>query len=517
VLEDVSPTASLRFTLYSQSKYGLFSSDEKLSASDLFKVRDTKAPFTVPGSIDLKDNVFLELSIESGEYAGTRVRSATFKILPPAVATPTILLSGLSQSPRMWPTRSLQRVFFSTIAFDDPIKFPQVALATVTLEDENPTGIEPYKLLITDQLKLTPYGSFDVIVPVDAASSSSMRLVFFEMRQNLTARSATFVVAGTNKCTPSGATASCTNYAGRRLMYTADSYRVGIEKIDVAGRAECGGAFVLTFDVAMRVDGTAQPVKLTSSSLTQGESQRLQVIVLSDLIVELIVSQVAYDVATGALSMRVRLENRKLQVTVDVIEQLRLQLDLSGLACMTGNDTMMLMPAPTAPPIASSNRTCKVDDARCTIMCTPAVMRKCECNDRDQLAAFCTTRQSVDLAAKCYRSDETDTRCTEVCGKRAVPSFCSCMVDGGAAVSCGPEACPPMAELDAQCAKACSTYGVQLCSCNSGQMTVYCTGQAVPIVAGTPAPTSTMTTDAVRVTSSMLLSMIALTAAASGL
>jgi hypothetical protein len=169
VLEDVSPTASLRFTLYAQSKYGLFASDEKLSASDLFKVRDTKAPFTVPSSIDLKDNVFLELSIESGEYAGTKVRSATFKILPPAVATPSILLSGLSQSPRMWPTRSLQRVFFATIAFDDPIKFPQVALATVSLEDENPTGIEPYKLLITDQLKLTPYGSFDVIVPVDAA------------------------------------------------------------------------------------------------------------------------------------------------------------------------------------------------------------------------------------------------------------------------------------------------------------------------------------------------------------
>jgi hypothetical protein len=57
--------------------------------------------------------------------------------------------------------------------------------------------------------------------------------------------------------------------------------------------AECGGALVLTFDVAMRVDNAAQPVKLTSSSLAQGESQRLQVIVLSDLIVELIVSQVA--------------------------------------------------------------------------------------------------------------------------------------------------------------------------------------------------------------------------------
>jgi hypothetical protein len=515
VLEDVSPTASLRFTLYAQSKYGLFSGDEKLSASDLFKVRDTKAPFTVPSSIDLKDNVFLELSIESGEYAGTKVRSATFKILPPAVATPTILLSGLSQSPRMWPTRSLQRVFFSTIAFDDPIKFPQVALATVTLEDENPTGIEPYKLLITDQLKLTPYGSFDVIVPVDAAASSSMRLVFFETRQNLTARSANFVVGGTNKCTPGagGATASCANLAGRRFMYTADTYRVGIEKIDVAGRAECGGALVLTFDVAMRVDNAAQPVKLTSSSLTQGESQRLQVIVLSDLIVELIVSQVLYDAATGALSVRLRIENRKVQVTVDVVEQLRLQLDLSGLACMMGNDTAMLMPAPTAPPLASSSRTCKVDDARCSIMCTPAVMRKCECNDRDQLAAFCTTRQSVDLAAKCYRSDETDTRCNEVCGKRSVPSFCSCMVDGGAAVSCGPESCPPMAELEAQCAKACSTYGVQQCTCNAGQMSVYCNGQAVPIVASTTAPTSTMTADAVRVSSPMTLMSMLLTIA----
>lgn len=513
VLDDVSPTASLRFTLYAQSKFGLFASDEKLSASDLFKVRDTKAPFTVPSSIDLKDNVFVELSIESGEYAGTKVRSATFKILPPAVATPSILLSGLSQSPRMWPTRSLQRVFFATIAFDDPIKFPQLALATVSLEDENPTGIEPYKMLITDQLKLTPYGSFDVIVPVDAASSSSMRLVFFEKRQNLTARSASFVVAGTNKCSVNGPVASCSNYAGRRFMYTADTYRVAIEKIDVVGQAECGGAFVLTFDIAMQVDGVAQPLKLTSSSLAQGESQRLQVIVLSDLIVELIVSQVAYDVATGALSMRVRLENRKVQVTVDVIEQLRLQLDVSGLACMTGNDTHMLMPAPTAPPISSSNRTCKVDDARCTIMCTPAVMRKCECNDRDQLAAFCTTRQSVDLAAKCYRSDETDARCTEVCGKRSIPSYCSCMVDGGAAVSCGAESCPPMAELEAQCAKACSTYGVQLCSCNGGQMSVYCNGQTVPVFAGTTAPTSTLTTDAVRVTSSLMLlmSMIAIT------
>lgn len=495
VLEDVSPTASLRFTLFAQSKYGIFSSDEKLWTSDLFKVRDAKAPFTVPSSIDLKDNVFLQLSIESGEYAGTNVRSATFKILPPAVSTPAILLSGLSQSPRLWPTRSRQRVFFATTAYDDPIKFPQTALATVSLEDENPTGIEPYKMIITDKLALTPYGSFDVIVPVDVASSSSMHLVFTEARQNLTARSAPFVVAGTNKCVVTGgASARCTNFAGRRFMYSADSYRVAIESIDVVGQAECGGAFALTFTVALQVENAAQPaLVLKSSSLAPGASQRLQVIVLADLIIELIVSQITFDVATGATSMRLRLENRKLQVTLDIVEQLRLELDVASLACMSGNRTDMLMPAPPAPPIASTARTCTVDDARCTIMCTPAVMRKCECNDRGQLAAFCTTRESVDLAAKCYRSAETDTRCNEVCGVRSTPAFCSCMVDGGSAVACGPELCPQMPQLEAECNKACSTYGVQLCSCNNGQMTVYCTGQTVPIVAATTAPVPSQT------------------------
>jgi hypothetical protein len=250
VLADVSPTASLRLSLVERSKsFLVLDKDTQLSSSSLFKLRDGKAPFSLPASIDLKDNVYLQLSIESGEFAGTIVRSATFKIKPPAVVRPTIRLAGSTLAPRVWPTRSRQRLFFSTAAYNDPIAFPQPATATVTLEDDNPLGIEPYSLTLAPALALTDVGSLSVIVPVDAPSSASMRLKFAEPRQNLTVYSSYFVVAGTNVCKPSanGASATCTNLAGRRFLYSTDVYRVAIERIVIDTKPECGGSFSVSF------------------------------------------------------------------------------------------------------------------------------------------------------------------------------------------------------------------------------------------------------------------------------
>jgi hypothetical protein len=490
VLENVSPTASLRISLR-ESSINLFAEDPQLSSAGVFKLRDGKAPFTVPSGIDVKDKVYLQLSIETGEFAGTVVRSSVFKIKPPAVVRPTIRLAGLSLSPRLWPSRSRQRVFFSTAAYTDPVAFPTPATATVTLEDDA-AAVEPYSLVVAT-VPLTQYGSFSVIVPVDAPSSSSMRLKFFEPRQNLTIVSAPFVVAGTYLCKAgaSPATATCGHYAGRRVMFSTDSYRLVVETLTVAATAECGGSFALAVTAQAALDRAPTTQTIALTALRTGAAQREQLIVSNDVVLELIVGDVVYDSASGRASMRLRLDDRKLSQTQDIVEYLELLTDVKALQCDPGTMAGQMMPpaaapaAPTMPPVVSKTQRCVVDDAKCMVMCAPAVLRKCDCDEQGQLTAFCSTRDSADVTATCLPSAQLGMRCDEVCGARSLQQQCACLSDGGSAVSCSPEKCPVAGSLDSECQAACSTFGVQRCTCSptTGQLSVYCKNQVIPAAA----------------------------------
>lgn len=520
VLEDVSPTASLRLSLMERSKYFLvLDKDTQLSSSSLFKLRDGKAPFSLPASIDLKDNVYLQLSIESGEFAGTVVRSATFKIKPPAVVRPTIRLAGSTLSPRLWPTRSRQRLFFSTAAYNDPIAFPQPATATVTLEDDNPLGVEPFSLTLAPALALTDVGSFSVVVPVNAPSSASMRLKFAEPRQNLTIYSSYFVVAGTNVCKPSanGASATCSNLAGRRFLYSTDVYRVAIERIVIDTTPECGGSFSASFAASVVVERNASTATVQFDAIRTDEAQRGQLLVSNDLVIELAMTNVVYDAATGNAAMRVRLVDRKLDVTMDVVEYVALKVDVASLVCemrtATGPMPSAEPVAPTQPPAPQKTQRCVADEAKCMVMCTPSVLRKCECDEQGQLIAFCSERDSVGLIATCFPSAKLALRCDEVCGVRSQAAQCACLSDGGSAVKCALEKCPIAASLDAECAAACTTYGVQQCGCTAlGELQVYCNGQTQPVApTTTTAPLGTDTAGAAHISprSSAALALLA--------
>jgi hypothetical protein len=223
-------------------------------------------------------------------------------------------------------------------------------------------------------------------------------------------------------------------------------------------------------------------------------------IVSNDVVLELIVGDVVYDSASGRASMRLRLDDRKLSQTQDIVEYLELLTDVKALQCDPGTMAGQMMPpaaapaAPTMPPTVSKTQRCVVDDAKCMVMCAPAVLRKCDCDEQGQLTAFCSTRDSADVTATCLPSAQLGMRCDEVCGARSQQQQCACLSDGGSAVSCSPEKCPVAGSLDSECQAACSTFGVQRCGCTptTGQLSVYCKNQVIPAAVETLPPATGM-------------------------